>query len=58
MERPEACVDLFDFITKKTILSETTTRNFFRQIVYTVTEIVDCGVIHGDIQDENMKRFS
>ncbi len=54
MERPEECMDLFDFITKKTILSETTAGNFFRQIVYTVTEIVDCGVINGDIKDENM----
>ena len=54
MERPESVMDLFDYITKKGALPVALARDFFRQIVSTVTEIQKSGVVHRDIKDENI----
>ena len=54
MDRPEASKDLFDFITENKVLDEMTARDFFRQILLMVLNIYKCGVIHGDIKDENI----
>ncbi|KAL3852361.1 hypothetical protein ACJMK2_016016 [Sinanodonta woodiana] len=54
MERPESVKDLFDYITEKGVLDETTARSFFRQIVQTVISIHRAGVVHRDIKDENI----
>ncbi|KAK3582032.1 hypothetical protein CHS0354_000273 [Potamilus streckersoni] len=54
MERPESVKDLFDYITEKGVLDETTARSFFRQIVQTVINIHRAGVVHRDIKDENI----
>jgi len=54
MERPSNSKDLFDFITEKRVLEEGLARNFFRQIVETVTACHQHGVIHRDLKDENL----
>ena len=54
MERPHPSKDLFDYITEKGALPETVARDFFRQLVHTVADIHQAGVVHRDIKDENI----
>ena len=54
MERPEKVKDLFDYITENEALSEDISRDFFRQILDTVTSVHKAGVVHRDIKDENI----
>ena len=54
LEKPVKGKDLFDFITDKGALSEDTAREFFREIVRTVSECHRAGVTHRDIKDENI----
>lgn len=54
LERPNHCMDLFDYISEKKILSEHTAKAFFRQILDTVHGIHKSGVVHRDIKDENI----
>merc|ERR1711878_118571 len=46
--------DLFDFITEHGPLPENFARNMFSEIVNTVINCRDCGVLHRDIKDENI----
>merc|ERR1711936_504609 len=46
--------DLFDFITDQGPLPETFARGMFSDIVQTVIECRDSGVLHRDIKDENI----
>jgi len=46
--------DLFDFITEQGPLSETIAQKMFREIVQTVIECRQSGVLHRDIKDENI----
>ena len=48
------CKDLFDFITEKGILAEDMAKHFFKQIVETILECHQRGVIHRDVKDENI----
>ena len=54
MERPEPVKDLFDFISKEGALEENLARKFFSQIVHTLQEVHQAGVLHRDIKDENI----
>lgn len=54
MERLESYKDLFDFITEKGSLNENSVREYFKQIVKTIIEIYNLGVLHRDIKDENI----
>ena len=54
MERPEPCIDLFDYITDKGMLEEQLARKFFRQVVETLIACHCKGVIHRDIKNENL----
>ena len=54
LERPENCMDLFEYITNHGPLPEATARGLFRQIVNTLIDIEKAGVYHCDIKDENI----
>merc|ERR1712107_881933 len=46
--------DLFDFITEQGPLPERNARKMFTEIIKTVIECRDAGVLHRDIKDENI----
>jgi serine/threonine protein kinase len=50
MERPDQAKDLFDYITEKICLKESVARGFFKQVVETVIQCHNAGVIHRDIK--------
>ncbi|MFH4974608.1 hypothetical protein AB6A40_001317 [Gnathostoma spinigerum] len=54
MERPQPCIDLFDFIRSQNRLTEELSRYVFRQIVKTIVACAKIGVLHRDIKDENV----
>ena len=54
LQRPEHCMDLFDYISEKKRLSENMACGFFKQIANTVHQIHLAGVVHRDIKDENL----
>lgn len=54
MERPENCIDLWDFINDNGPINEKLAKLFFTQIVNTVLEMKSKGVLHRDIKDENI----
>ena len=54
LERIPNCKDLFDYISDAGNLSENLARNFFIQILQTVTRCQELGVVHRDIKDENV----
>ena len=49
MERPAACIDLFDFISSRGALDEDMARSLFKQLVNTVQQCQEKGVDHRDI---------
>ncbi|KAF2354934.1 Protein kinase domain [Trinorchestia longiramus] len=53
-ERPDPCQDFFDYISKHIFLPEYQARSLFQQIVQTVKECHEAGVVHRDIKDENI----
>jgi len=54
LERPAQGIDLFDYITQRGALDDAEARRLFRQIVDTLGQVRDAGVVHRDIKDENV----
>jgi len=54
LERPEASMDLYDFINQRHPMDEELIRDLFWQILQAVQHCVQCGVVHGDVKDENI----
>lgn len=54
LERPIPSKDLFDYISEKVVLDETTAKLFLRQIVGVVTKCHEAGIVHRDLKDENI----
>ncbi|PAA80908.1 hypothetical protein BOX15_Mlig002559g2, partial [Macrostomum lignano] len=54
MQRIQKCKDLFDYISTKRYLDETEAKDLMRQLLHTLTECHEVGVLHRDIKDENL----
>ena len=54
MERPRYCQDLFDHISHHQKLSESTARDFFLQVLAVTDRLMQIGIVHRDIKDENI----
>lgn len=54
LERPARSIDLFDHITQCGALDEVEACRVFRQIVTTLCDVRDAGVVHRDVKDENV----
>ena len=54
LERPESCMDLFDYISKQEFLPEDIARKIFRQVLDAALYCELKGVFHRDIKDENI----
>lgn len=54
MERMNNCKDLFDYISDAGFIPEVLAKRFFRQILTTVIQCQESGVLHRDIKDENL----
>jgi len=54
MERLSGAQDLFDYITVKRRLDEGEARVLLSQIIDTVIQLDNAGVVHRDIKDENI----
>ena len=54
MERLENSMDLYDYITKITVMSEELARHLFTQVIEAVKYITSMGVLHRDLKMENI----
>ncbi|XP_046840039.1 serine/threonine-protein kinase pim-1-like [Xenia sp. Carnegie-2017] len=54
LERPEAHMDLFDYISKQEFLTEKIAKRIFRQVLDATLHCEEKGVFHRDIKDENI----
>lgn len=54
MERPDSCIDLFDYINSKGPLAEDQARIIFKQVIKSVQACHAKGVCHRDVKDENI----
>jgi serine/threonine protein kinase len=54
LERPENCVDLFDYVGARGRLHEDIAKKFFKEIFLAVKGCFDKGIVHRDVKDENV----
>jgi len=54
LERPDQVVDLFDHITQRGPFEENVARKYMIQVLATVIQLHEVGVVHRDIKDENI----
>ncbi|MBN3305687.1 PIM2 kinase, partial [Amia calva] len=55
LERPEPCIDLFDFVKQKgSYLEEPMAKDFLRQVVQALQHCHAHGVVHRDLKMENI----
>ena len=54
MERPATCQDLFDHIEVFHTLEEEKARDFFFQVLAVCDRLMQIGIVHRDIKDENL----
>ncbi|XP_076810305.1 serine/threonine-protein kinase pim-1-like [Clavelina lepadiformis] len=54
LERPENCMDIWDYVQEVGWVTETTARMIFEQVVESNIHIHKCGVVHRDLKSENI----
>ena len=54
MERPERAVDLFDYIREVGRIQEKEAARIFSRVLDATLHIMNCGVVHRDLKDENI----
>ena len=54
MEKPEQCVDLYDFIVDNVTLAESVARGIFTQLLEAVEYCFSKDLVHRDIKSENV----
>ena len=54
MERPDNCVDLWDYISDRGQIGESVAKIMFKQILEAILAMKEKGVFHFDIKDENI----
>jgi len=53
-DHPSNGKDLFNFISEHNTMSETLAKHVFKQLLDTVEQVHEAGVVHRDIKDENI----
>ena len=54
MERPEHCVDMWEYINNNGAFNEKKAKKYFKQIIEGVLELKSNNILHRDIKDENI----
>ncbi|MCL4136771.1 UNVERIFIED_CONTAM: hypothetical protein GTU68_032213, partial [Idotea baltica] len=57
-DRPEPCLDLFEYISLKKFIQENEAKKLFREAVSVASSMYESGIIHRDIKSENFLVFS
>ncbi|MCL4152948.1 UNVERIFIED_CONTAM: hypothetical protein GTU68_052419 [Idotea baltica] len=58
LDRPDPCIDFFDYISQKEFIREEEARKLFREAVSIADSLYESGVVHRDIKSENFLVFT